>query len=79
MSSSAIVQSDSAPGQDVTVDFADLGKQLGAFKWPSGRDVHDVRRSSILETDVQFEPRAGGRSWIITNATIIQTKFKHSI
>ncbi|GFN87573.1 hypothetical protein PoB_001407900 [Plakobranchus ocellatus] len=73
----ALVETPSAGGQNVTVSFAQLGKGLGAFRWPDGKDVHPVSRRSILDADLEIEPRAGGRLWVVKNAKNIQEKFKN--
>ena len=61
----------------MTVSFGGLGKTLGVFTWPSGRDVHTVSRRSVVEAKLDFEPRASGRLWFIKNANSIQIKFKN--
>ena len=73
---SAVVKNNSSAGADVLVSFATLGKALGAFFWPSDKDVHTVSRRSVISTNITFEARAGGRSWCITNASEIQALYK---
>ncbi|GFN93305.1 hypothetical protein PoB_001981100 [Plakobranchus ocellatus] len=72
----AVVERDNLAGGDVTVSFGELGKTLGTFRWPTGKDIHTVSRRRVVSTNVVHEPRAGGRSWFVTNASEIQRMFK---
>ncbi|RUS81812.1 hypothetical protein EGW08_010404 [Elysia chlorotica] len=46
------------------------------FKWPNGHDIHEVSKRSIVWGALYFEPRAGGRAWLVTNAKEVQAKFQ---
>ncbi|KAK3765673.1 hypothetical protein RRG08_026149 [Elysia crispata] len=72
----ALVKSESEPEALVEVSFAELGKSLGVFKWPSGKDIHKVARASVISTKVDIQPRAGGRLWEVTDAHKIDEKYK---
>ncbi|GFO32659.1 hypothetical protein PoB_005916400 [Plakobranchus ocellatus] len=72
----AVVKEASSVGQDILVSFAKLGKGLGVFYWPDDKDVHPVSRRSILNNNLDVQPRAGGRLWFVENALAIQQKFK---
>ena len=73
---SAEVQQESFGDQDVMVSFAKLGKGLGSFHWPTGNDLSTIARRSIVDFNLQFEPRGGGRYWFATGAKDIQKKYK---
>ena len=74
--SPALVKSESESEALVEVSFAELGKSLGVFKWPSGKDIHKVARASIISTKVDIQPRAGGWLWEVTDAHKIDEKYK---
>jgi len=65
----------SADQTQLWVNFAELGKQLGTFRWPSGKDRHEVDRRSVIMADLSYAPKAGGRYWLVANAKEIQKKF----
>ena len=73
---SALVEHDCLAAQeDVTVNLAEIGKLLGAFKWPTGKDIHTVSRRSVVATEVEYRPIGGGRLWLVTNAKAIQKAY----
>ncbi|GFR89135.1 hypothetical protein ElyMa_000786600 [Elysia marginata] len=72
----ALVQEESMAGQDIKVVFADINKPVGTFRWPTSKTTHTVSRRSVVETSLDFEPRAGGRYWFVTNWKEIHKSFQ---